>query len=50
MSKKMKRVTFDSSSHASYEDARARIKHQTLLQDFIELQQVMIFIYLLFLI
>ncbi|XP_023733810.1 uncharacterized protein LOC111881641 [Lactuca sativa] len=39
MSKKMKRVTFDSSSHASYEDARARIKHQTLLQDFIELQQ-----------
>lgn len=35
----MKRVAFDSSSHVSYEDARARIKHQTLLQDFMELQQ-----------
>ncbi|KAL4564178.1 hypothetical protein LXL04_028231 [Taraxacum kok-saghyz] len=39
MSKKMKTVAFDSSSHVSYDDARARIKHQTLLQDFVELQQ-----------
>lgn len=39
MSKKMKRVAFESSSHESYEDARARFKHQALLQDFLELQQ-----------
>ncbi|KVH88852.1 hypothetical protein Ccrd_025210 [Cynara cardunculus var. scolymus] len=37
--KKMKRVAFDPSPHVSYEDARARFKHQTLLQDFLELQQ-----------
>ena len=42
MSKKMKRVAFDSSPHVLYDDvnARARFKHQTLLQDFLELQQV----------
>ncbi|KAD6794976.1 hypothetical protein E3N88_05872 [Mikania micrantha] len=39
MSKKMKGVAFDSSSHVSYEDIRARFKHQTLLQDYLELQQ-----------
>ncbi|KAI3701607.1 hypothetical protein L6452_26804 [Arctium lappa] len=37
--KKMKRVAFDSSPHVLYEDVRARFKHQTLLQDFLELQQ-----------
>ncbi|XP_071716463.1 uncharacterized protein [Rutidosis leptorrhynchoides] len=36
MSKKMKGVAFDSSS---YEDVRARFKHQTLVQDYLELQQ-----------
>ncbi|XP_071742185.1 uncharacterized protein [Rutidosis leptorrhynchoides] len=37
MSKKMKAVAFDSSS---YEDVvRARLKHQTLIQDYLELQQ-----------
>ncbi|KAL8189547.1 hypothetical protein R6Q57_029113 [Mikania cordata] len=39
MSKKMKGVAFDSSSPVSYEDIRARFKHQTLLQDYLELQQ-----------
>lgn len=39
MSKKMKGVAFDSSPHVSYEDARARFKHQTLLQDYRELEQ-----------
>ncbi|KAJ0504040.1 hypothetical protein HanHA89_Chr12g0454931 [Helianthus annuus] len=36
MSKKMKGVAFDPSP---YEDVRARFKHQTLIQDFLELQQ-----------
>ncbi|KAK9078838.1 hypothetical protein SSX86_002896 [Deinandra increscens subsp. villosa] len=39
MSNKMKGVAFDSSSHVSYEDIRARFKHQTLIQDYLELQQ-----------
>ncbi|KAI3775361.1 hypothetical protein L1987_49934 [Smallanthus sonchifolius] len=39
MSKKMKGVAFDSSPHVSYEDIRARFKHQTLLQYYLELQQ-----------
>ncbi|KAJ0942283.1 hypothetical protein HanPSC8_Chr03g0090151 [Helianthus annuus] len=36
MSKKMKRVAFDLNQ---YDNDRARFKHQTLVQDFIELQQ-----------
>ncbi|KAK1417156.1 hypothetical protein QVD17_26279 [Tagetes erecta] len=39
MSNKMKGVAFDSSSHGSFEDVRARFKHQTLVQDYLELQQ-----------
>ncbi|KAK9060668.1 hypothetical protein SSX86_021375 [Deinandra increscens subsp. villosa] len=39
MSKKMKGVAFNPSPHVSYEDVRARFKHQTLLQDYLELQQ-----------
>lgn len=39
MSKKMKRVAFDSSPRVLYEDVRERFKHQTLLQEFLELQQ-----------
>ncbi|KAI3803089.1 hypothetical protein L1987_31237 [Smallanthus sonchifolius] len=39
MSKKMKGVAFDSSPHVSYEDIRARFKHQTLIQDYLELQK-----------
>ncbi|CAH9086556.1 unnamed protein product [Cuscuta epithymum] len=38
MSKKMKRVSMESSSYGGYEDARAREKHQALFQDFQELQ------------
>ncbi|KAJ0772758.1 hypothetical protein HanOQP8_Chr03g0091101 [Helianthus annuus] len=37
MSKKMKRVAFD--LNHQYDSDRARFKHQTLVQDFIELQQ-----------
>lgn len=36
MSKKMKGVAFDSSPHV---DVRARFKHQTLIQDYLELQK-----------
>ncbi|XP_024980275.1 uncharacterized protein LOC112517157 isoform X2 [Cynara cardunculus var. scolymus] len=39
MSKIMKGIAYESSSHVSYEDVRARFKHQTLLQDYLELQQ-----------
>ncbi|KAI3814681.1 hypothetical protein L1987_14325 [Smallanthus sonchifolius] len=39
MSKKMKGVAFDPSTHVSYEDVRTRFKHQTLIQDYLELQQ-----------
>ncbi|KAM0017887.1 hypothetical protein Hdeb2414_s0027g00693031 [Helianthus debilis subsp. tardiflorus] len=39
MSKKMKGVVFNSSPHVSCDDIRARFKHQTLLKDFLELQQ-----------
>ncbi|KAL8223468.1 hypothetical protein R6Q57_018943 [Mikania cordata] len=39
MNKKMKRVAFDSSSHVSCDDVRTRFKHQTLLQDYHDLQQ-----------
>lgn len=48
MSKKMKGVAFDSSPHVSYEDARARFKHQTLLQDYRELEQVKFVLYFVF--
>ena len=40
MSKKMKRMVMESSPHAVYEDAKSRFKHQSLLQDFHELQKV----------
>ncbi|KAI7728526.1 hypothetical protein M8C21_001044 [Ambrosia artemisiifolia] len=39
MSKKMKRVAFDSSPHVSYDDIKTRFKHQTLFQDYLDLQQ-----------
>lgn len=39
MSKKMKGVVYDSSTYGSYEDAKARVKHQALLQDYQELQK-----------
>ncbi|KAA8522856.1 hypothetical protein F0562_009279 [Nyssa sinensis] len=39
MSKKMKGVAFDSSPYGVYEDAKARFKHQTLIQDYQELQK-----------
>lgn len=41
MSKKMKGVTFD-------DDVRARFKYQTLVQDYLELQQVRIFLIFLY--
>ncbi|KAJ0881341.1 hypothetical protein HanRHA438_Chr10g0473251 [Helianthus annuus] len=39
MSKKMKGVALFSSPHVSCDDIRARFKHQTLLKDYLELQQ-----------
>ncbi|XP_055802321.1 uncharacterized protein LOC129871434 isoform X2 [Solanum dulcamara] len=39
MSKKMKRVALESSSYGVFEDTKARLKHQTLLQDYKELQK-----------
>ncbi|KAL6331505.1 hypothetical protein AAG906_011445 [Vitis piasezkii] len=39
MSKKMKRTVMESSPYAVYEDAKSRFKHQSLLQDFHELQK-----------
>ncbi|XP_057967412.1 uncharacterized protein LOC131157355 [Malania oleifera] len=39
MSKKMKGVALGSSPYAAYEDAKSRIKHQNLLQDYQELQK-----------
>ena len=40
MSKKMKRVVMESSPYAVYDDAKSRFKHQSLLQDYHELQKV----------
>uniref|UniRef100_A0A5B7AVY3 Uncharacterized protein n=1 Tax=Davidia involucrata TaxID=16924 RepID=A0A5B7AVY3_DAVIN len=39
MSKKMKMVALDSSPYGVYEDAKTRFKHQTLMQDYQELQK-----------
>ncbi|CAN4096582.1 unnamed protein product [Withania somnifera] len=39
MSKKMKRVVLESSSYGVFEEPKARLKHQTLLQDYKELQK-----------
>ncbi|KAJ8527077.1 hypothetical protein K7X08_029554 [Anisodus acutangulus] len=39
MSKKMKRVALESSPYVVFEDNKARLKHQTLLQDFQELHR-----------
>lgn len=39
MSKKMKRVSEESSSYGGYEDAKTRMKHQALFQDFQELEK-----------
>lgn len=39
MSKKMKRVALESSSYGGFEDPRARLKHQILLQDYKELHE-----------
>ncbi|KAK6774578.1 hypothetical protein RDI58_029817 [Solanum bulbocastanum] len=39
MSKKMKRGVLESSSYGVFEDTKARLKHQTLLQDYKELQK-----------
>ncbi|KAK2992952.1 hypothetical protein RJ640_007334 [Escallonia rubra] len=39
MTKKMKGVVFDSSSYGGYEDVKARFKHQTLMQEYQELQK-----------
>ncbi|KAI3711748.1 hypothetical protein L1987_70291 [Smallanthus sonchifolius] len=39
MSKKMKGVAFDPFTYLSNEDVRARFKHQTLIQDYLDLQQ-----------
>uniref|UniRef100_A0A5B7AV01 Uncharacterized protein n=1 Tax=Davidia involucrata TaxID=16924 RepID=A0A5B7AV01_DAVIN len=39
MSKKMKRVALDSSPYGVYDDAKTRFKHQTLMQDYQELQK-----------
>lgn len=38
--KKMKGVVMESSPYAVYEDPKTRFKHQSLLQDFEELQKV----------
>ncbi|XP_016484286.1 uncharacterized protein LOC107804863 isoform X2 [Nicotiana tabacum] len=39
MSKKMKRVSLESSSYGVFEDTKARLKHQTLFQDYQELHK-----------
>ncbi|KAH0707859.1 hypothetical protein KY289_012935 [Solanum tuberosum] len=39
MSKKMKRSVLESSSYGVFEDTKTRLKHQTLLQDYKELQK-----------
>ncbi|PSS36167.1 Protein like [Actinidia chinensis var. chinensis] len=39
MSKKMKGVALDPSRYGGYEDAKAKFKHQTLIQDFRELEK-----------
>ncbi|KAJ8528158.1 hypothetical protein K7X08_021850 [Anisodus acutangulus] len=39
MSKKMKRVALESSSYGVFDDPKARLKHQTLFQDYKELQK-----------
>nr|GMD25918.1 Serine/threonine-protein kinase irlE [Ipomoea batatas] len=39
MSKKMKRASMESPSFGGYEDAKARMKHQALFQEFQELQR-----------
>ncbi|XP_019170820.1 PREDICTED: uncharacterized protein LOC109166317 [Ipomoea nil] len=39
MSKKMKRASMESPSFGGYDDAKARMKHQDLFQDFQELQR-----------
>ena len=41
----MKGVVLDSSSYGSYEDAKARFKHQALLQDYQELHKVILFVF-----
>lgn len=40
MSKKMKRVALESSPYVVFEENNARLKHQTLLQDYLELHKV----------
>lgn len=40
MSRKMKRGVMEASPYAVYEDAKSRFKHQSLLQDYLELQKV----------
>ncbi|KAI7758093.1 hypothetical protein M8C21_002084 [Ambrosia artemisiifolia] len=39
MSKKMKGVAFDPSIHVSFDHVRERFRHQTLVQDYLDLQQ-----------
>lgn len=39
MSKKMKRVALESSPYVVFEENNARLKHQTLLQDYLELHK-----------
>lgn len=39
MSKKMKRAALESSSYGVFDDTKARLKHQTLFQDYKELQK-----------
>lgn len=41
MSKKMKMVALESSHHVVFEDNKARLKHQTLFQDYQELHKVL---------
>lgn len=47
MSKKMKGVDLGSSPYGVYVDAKARFKHQTLMQEYQELQKVVLFFSLL---
>lgn len=48
MSKKMKGVDLGSSPCGVYVDAKARFKHQTLMQDYQELQKVVLFFFSFF--
>lgn len=44
MSKKMKGVSIDPSTYGEYEDPKVRFKYQALMQDYRELQKVILLV------